>query len=151
MMVMKESSEDVPRNLVNLEVDVGVLKNQVDLLTKLCAKLDLIIEKMLHINRDRILELHQNMEDRDNGLDQRIDDLSGKIVESENRIMGKIEALKSELLTVLLSISSADQTVVKGKVEKLNQYVWIILGGIILLAWLMGHENFDIIRFFLKK
>jgi hypothetical protein len=57
--------------------------------------------------------------------------------ESENRIMAEIKSLKDSM-----AVHSAAS---KAQFEKLNQWKWMIAGGIIVISWLISHSGFDTI------
>lgn len=130
--------------LSEIRVDVGVLKTQVLTLSALCNKMDQVIEKLVdqhdrHINGvysqmdKRRLETEADMSE----IDDRIDTVLEKLQESEVRIMGEIQGLKESMAKH--SESS------KLQFEKLNQWKWMIAGGILVISWLFSHTNVDTI------
>jgi len=131
-------------DLSEIKVDVGVLKTQVLTLSALCNKMDQVIEKLVdqhdrHINGvysqmdKRRLETEANMSE----IDDRIDTVLEKLQESEVRIMAEIQGLKEAMAKH--SESS------KLQFEKLNQWKWMIAGGILVISWLFSHTNIDTI------
>ena len=134
----------MPEDLSEIKVDVGVLKTQVLTLSALCNKMDQIIEKLVdqhdrHINGvysqmdKRRLETEEDIAE----IDARIDTVLDKLQESELRIMQEIKALKG-----CLTEHSANS---KLQFEKINQWKWMIAGGILVLSWLISHGNLDTI------
>ena len=131
-------------DLSEIKVDVGVLKTQVLTLSALCSKMDQVIEKLVdqhdrHINGvysqmdKRRLETEEDIAE----IDARIDTVLDKLQESELRIMQEIKALKG-----CLTEHSANS---KLQFEKINQWKWMIAGGILVLSWLISHGNLDTI------
>lgn len=131
-------------DLSEIKVDVGVLKTQVLTLSALCNKMDQVIEKLVdqhdrHINGvysqmdKRRLETEADMSE----IDDRIDTVLEKLQESEVRIMAEIQELKESMAKH--SESS------KLQFEKLNQWKWMIAGGILVISWLFSHTNIDTI------
>ena len=134
----------MPEDLSEIKVDVGVLMTQVLTLSALCNKMDQIIEKLVdqhdrHINGvysqmdKRRLETEEDIAE----IDARIDTVLDKLQESELRIMQEIKALKG-----CITEHSANS---KLQFEKINQWKWMIAGGILVLSWLISHGNLDTI------
>ena len=134
----------MPEDLSEIKVDVGVLKTQVLTLSALCNKMDQIIEKLVdqhdrHINGvysqmdKRRIETEEDIAE----IDARIDTVLDKLQESELRIMQEIKALKG-----CITEHSANS---KLQFEKINQWKWMIAGGILVLSWLISHGNLDTI------
>ena len=131
-------------DLSEIKVDVGVLKTQVLTLSALCNKMDQVIEKLVdqhdrHINGvysqmdKRRIETEEDIAE----IDARIDTVLDKLQESELRIMQEIKALKG-----CITEHSANS---KLQFEKINQWKWMIAGGILVLSWLISHGNLDTI------
>ena len=131
-------------DISEIKVDVGVLKTQVLTLSALCNKMDQVIEKLVdqhdrHINGvysqmdKRRLETEEDIAE----IDARIDTVLDKLQESELRIMQEIKALKG-----CITEHSANS---KLQFEKINQWKWMIAGGILVLSWLISHGNLDTI------
>ena len=134
----------MPEDLSEIKVDVGVLKTQVLTLSALCNKMDQVIEKLVdqhdrHINGvysqmdKRRIETEEDIAE----IDARIDTVLDKLQESELRIMQEIKALKG-----CITEHSANS---KLQFEKINQWKWMIAGGILVLSWLISHGNLDTI------
>ena len=133
----------------DIRVDVGVLKQQVLTITALCNKMDLVIEKLIDQHDKHITKVYSTMEDRRLETDadireshERIDTVLDKLQESELRIMNEIKSLKD-------SMTKHSETS-KLQFEKLNQWKWMIAGGIVVVSWLFSHTNFDTILHSLK-
>jgi acetate kinase len=127
-----------------IKVDVGVLKTQVLTLSALCNKMDQVIEKLVdqhdrHLNKVYETMNNQRIEKDDDiaEIHQRVDSVLDKLDESENRIMNEIKELKDSM-----SVHSANS---KAQFEKLNQWKWMIAGGIVVVSWLISHTNVDTI------
>jgi len=124
------------QEIVEIKVDIGVLKTQVLTLTALCNKMDVVIEKLVDQHDRHLTKVYATMEDRrlekeaDIGeLHDRIDVVLDKMQSSEFRIMDEIKALRNEM-----------QEHNKREKEALNsllQWKWMIAGGIVLLSWLV--------------
>jgi chromosome segregation ATPase len=134
----------MPDEISEIKVDVGVLKTQVLTLSALCNKMDQVIEKLVDQHDRHINKVYDTMEnqrkEKDNDIAEihnRVDAVLDKLEESENRIMAEIKDLKESMFTH----SAAS----KAQFEKLNQWKWMIAGGIVVVSWLISHSSFDTI------
>ena len=131
-------------DLSEVKVDVGVLKTQVLTLSSLCSKMDQVIEKLVEQHDRHINGVYSQMDKRRLETEEdiaeihdRIDTVLEKVQESELRIMGEIKALKG-----CLTEHSANS---KLQFEKINQWKWMIAGGILVISWLISHGSLDTI------
>jgi len=122
---------------VEIKVDIGVLKTQVLTLTALCNKMDVVIEKLVDQHDRHLTKVYATMEDRrlekeaDIGeLHDRIDVVLDKMQTSELRIMDEIKALRNEM--------QDHNKREKAALDSLLQWKWMIVGGIVLLSWLVN-------------
>jgi len=127
-----------------IKVDVGVLKTQVLTLSAICSKLDTVIEKLVEQHDRHISKVYEDMnnnrkeKDEDiSELHERIDTVLEKVQDSEKCIMGEIKELKDSMT------KHSENS--KLQFEKLNQWKWMIAGGIIVASWLISHTNVDTI------
>jgi len=135
--------------VTNLKVDVGILKTQVSTICQLCEKMDLVIDKIVN-NQDRyISQIYNDMEKRQNEKNEelkevhkRIDTVIDKVQLTEHRIMDEIKELRAEMSQKFKQEQDA--------VEKLSNWRWMIAGGIIVIAWLISHLDYDTIEKILK-
>jgi len=122
---------------VEIKVDIGVLKTQVLTLTALCNKMDVVIEKLVDQHDRHLTKVYATMEDRrlekeaDIGeLHDRIDVVLDKMQTSELRIMEEIKSLRNEM--------QDHNKREKAALDSLLQWKWMIVGGIVLLSWLVN-------------
>lgn len=127
-----------------IKVDIGVLKTQVLTLSSLCSKMDQVIEKLVdqhdrHINKvyDTMDNQRKEKDEDISEIHERIDVVLDKLVQSEKRIMDEIGGLKKSL--------SEHNASSKAEFQKLNQWKWMIAGGIFVASWLISHSGFDTI------
>jgi len=125
------------QEIVEIKVDIGVLKTQVSTLTALCNKMDVVIEKLVDQHDRHLTKVYATMEDRrlekeaDIGeLHDRIDVVLDKMQTSELRIMDEIKALRNEM--------QDHNKREKAALDSLLQWKWMIVGGIVLLSWLVN-------------
>ena len=129
---------------VNLRVDVGVLKTQVNTLTSLCQKMDTLIERIVDQQEKYNLQIYKEMENRRaeknaevKEIHDRIDTIIDKVQITELRLLDEIKELKLQIERN----SKKDQEAI----DKLNQWKWTVGGGIIAVSWLISHLDSDII------
>ena len=129
---------------VDVLIDVGILKTQVLTLSALCNKMDQVIEKLVDQHDRHISKVYDTMDsqrkEKDDDIAEihlRVDTVLEKLDESETRIMAEIKDLKKGM-----SEHSANS---KAQFEKLNQWKWMLAGGIIVATWLISHTGFDTI------
>jgi len=131
-------------NLVN---DVGVLKGQVSALTGIATKLDVIIDKLVDQHDRHIAKVYTDMEARRleteadiKEIHDRIDTVLDKVQTTEKCILEKIE--------VLHACINAHNAKEKEQLDKLLQWKWMIVGGVIAVSWLISHVRPDTLSFF---
>ena len=124
-------------DLTKIKVDVEVLKTQVVTMTSLCQKMDTIIDKLVDQQEKYTVQIYQDMENRRKEknaeikeIHDRIDTVIDKVQITELRIMDEIKELRKELLKKNESDSR--------KVDNLSQSKWMIIGGIIAVAFIIS-------------
>lgn len=131
-------------DITDLKVDVGILKTQIVTITSLCTKMDLVIDKLVTQQEKYTTQIYQEMESRRaeknteiKEIHDRIDTVIDKVQITELRIMDEIKELRAEI--------NRHNSTEKEALDKLNQWKWMIAGGIVALSWLISHINFDTI------
>jgi hypothetical protein len=134
----------MPDDILEIKVDVGVLKTQVLTLSALCNKMDQVIEKLVDQHDRHINKVYDTMDNQRKETNTDVADVHGridvvleKLQESEMRIMAEIKDLKQ---TMGEHVEAS-----KSQYERLNQWKWSLAGGIIVVTWLLSHSNFDIL------
>ena len=124
--------------------DVGVLKGQVSALTGIASKLDIIIDKLVDQHDRHIAKVYDDMEARRmeteadiKEIHDRIDMVLEKVQTTEKSILAKIEDLRT-----CIDKHNAKE---KETLDKLLQWKWMIVGGIVVVTWLISHVNLDIL------
>lgn len=134
---------------IDVQVDIGILKTQVLTLSALCNKMDQVIEKLVEQHDRHIDGVYNQMdkrrletEDDIAEIHLRVDTVLEKLQESEMRIMNEIKGLKDTM--------SKHVETSKSQYEQLNKWKWSIVGGILVLTWLISKVNVDTILHSLK-
>ena len=132
--------------LVELKVDVEVLKNQILTITQLCGKMDSVIDKLVD-NHDRMInQIYNDMEKRKSDtnadikeLHSRITtisrDVSDKVELTERRIMDEIKALREEI--------QEHNRKEDNELRKIMEWKWMAAGAIVVLAWIFSNIKIE--------
>jgi len=133
--------------LSEIKVDVGVLKTQVLTLSAICSKMDQVIEKLVDQHDRHIAKVYTDMDARRKEKDDdvkelhdRIDTVLEKMEHSNEKIMDEFKLLREAM--------TKHNSEEKLALDKLNQWKWMIAGGILVLSWLISHVKPDTLGFF---
>jgi len=131
----------------DIKVDVGVLKTQVLTLSAICSKMDQVIEKLVDQHDRHIAKVYTDMDARRKEKDDdvkelhdRIDTVLEKMEHSNEKIMDEFKLLREAM--------TKHNSEEKLALDKLNQWKWMIAGGILVLSWLISHVKPDTLGFF---
>ena len=137
----------MPDDLSSVKVDVGVLKTQVLTLSAICNKMDQVIEKLVDQHDRHIAKVYTDMDARRKEKDDdvkelhdRIDTVLEKMEHSNEKIMDEFKLLREAM--------TKHNSEEKLALDKLNQWKWMIAGGILVLSWLISHVKPDTLGFF---
>lgn len=132
------------KEMVDVKIDVGVLKTQVLTLSSLCNKMDQVIEKLVDQHDRHIAKVYADMDQRRletekdiKEIHERIDTVLDKMEDSNGKIMEEFKSLRKEM-----SIHNQKE---KETLDKLLEWKWMAAGGIIVLSYLLSHINLDTI------
>ena len=121
-----------------LQVDVGVLKQQVSTLSVLCDKMDKVMEKLVDQHDRHIAKIYTDMDNRRleteadiKEIHVRIDTVLDKMQDSELRLMDELKAMRKDM--------QDHNTKEKESLDKLLQWKWMVAGGIVVLSWIVSH------------
>ena len=130
------------KEVVGLQVDVGVLKQQVSTLTTLCDKMDKVMEKLVDQHDRHIAKIYTDMDNRRleteadiKEIHVRIDTVLDKMQDSELRLMDELKAMRKDM--------QDHNNKEKESLDKLLQWKWMVVGGVIVFSWLVSHVNLD--------
>jgi NurA-like 5'-3' nuclease len=133
-----------PDDLTNVQVDVGILKTQVTTITTLCNKMDQVIEKLVEQHDRHIAKVYDDIDKRRLETDMDIKDIHGridtvldKVQHTEKTLLDEIKGLRAEM--------QAHNAKEKEKLQQLLDWKWMIVGGIIVVTWLLSHVGPDIL------
>jgi uncharacterized protein YdiU (UPF0061 family) len=130
------------KDIVNIQIDVVVLKQQVSTLCTLCDKMDKVMEKLVDQHDRHIAKIYTDMDNRRleteadvKEIHDRIDTVLDKLQASELRLMDELKAMRRDM--------QEHNTKEKESLEKLLQWKWMVVGGVIVLSWLVSHINLE--------
>ena len=139
---------NLDQDTVEMKVDVGVLKTQVATLTQLCNKIDTVIERLMD-NQDRMVnQIYDDMDRRKQDTVADIKDLHSRITTVDRNLSDKLELTERRIMDEIKGLR--DQITEHNEKEdnelkKIMEWKWMAAGGIIVLAWLFSHVNFNMI------
>jgi len=129
---------------IELIGDVGKLKGQVEALTSIAGKLDIIIDKLVDQHDRHIAKVYTDMENRRletekdiKEIHERIDTVLDKMQSTEKSLSEKIESLRDAV-----NIHNKEE---RKQLDQILQWKWMIAGGILVVSWLLSHVSPDII------
>ena len=128
--------------MIDIQVDIGVLKTQVLTLSALCNKMDVVIEKLVDQHDRHIAKVYADMDQRRletekdiKEIHERIDTVLDKMQDSNEKIMEEFKSLRKDM--------TEHNKKEKESLDKLLEWKWMVAGGIIVLSYLISHINFD--------
>ena len=140
-------SEDI----TELKISMGILKAQMETVSNLCLKLETIMEKVTNNHERYAQRIYHDMENRRkekdvelNDMDTRIDDIITKVQITETKLLNELKDLRLEIL-IKMNENCAKQN---KEIENLNNWKWLVMGGIISLTWIISNINFSAIKKF---
>lgn len=130
------------KDVVDLQVSVGVLKQQVSTLTSLCDKMDKVMEKLVEQHDRHIAKIYTDMDNRRleteadiKEIHVRIDTVLDKLQYSELRLMDELKAIRKDM--------QDHNNKEKESLDKLLQWKWMVVGGVLALSWIISHVNLE--------
>lgn len=139
---------DMRVDVVDLQVDVGVMKQQIAHITTLCNKMDSLIEKMME-KQDKIeSEIYDHVEKRQEENTTDVKELHSRITTVDRNLSDKLELTERRIMDEIKSLKKdiADHNAREdAEIKKILEWKWMAAGGIVVIAWLLSHIKFDII------
>lgn len=133
---------------MEIKVDVEVLKRDVDTLTKLCEKMDTVIEKLVDHQAVIISQVYKDMDKREDDTNQDIKELHSRITSTSRELSEKVENTERRIMEQIEKLSRQiheHNAKEDSELEKILQWKWTIVGGILVLSWLTSNIGLDTI------
>ena len=138
----------MPDNVVELKIDVEVLKEKVDNITHLCSKMDQVIEKLVD-NHDRIVtQIYNDMEQRKRDTVEDVKELHSRITTVDRNLSDKIELTERRIMDEIKSLRHTIDEHNKKEdddLRKIFQWKWMVAGGVVVLAWVISNVNMTVL------
>ena len=132
-----------------IRIEVGIIKTQIATILSLYQKLENTIDKINTHSLDCAERIQSEMSQKREELkkfhsedmkeiNKRVDTLIDKLQLAEMRLKDEIQHLRSDVVET----SKEEQK----EIQQLKEWRWAIMGGMIVLSWLISHFNPDIIQ-----
>ena len=134
--------------IVELKVDVGVLKTQVATLTALCNKMDQVIEKLMEKQDTNTNNIYDDMNEKKQETQTDIKELHSRITTVDRNLSDKLELTERRIMEEIKSLRDdiAEHNKAEDKqIGKILEWKWMAAGGILTLAWIISHIKVDFI------
>jgi acetate kinase len=139
---------DKDQELIELKVDVGVLKTQVSSITNLCDKMDKVIEKLVD-NQDRIVnQIYNDMQKREDEKDNDVKELHSRITTVDRNLSDKIELTERRIMDEIKNLRATITEHNKKEdqeLKKILEWKWMAAGGIVVLVWVVSNVNLSVL------
>ena len=139
---------DKENDLIQLKVDVSVLKTQVSSITQLCDKMDKVIEKLVD-NHNRIVDqIYNDMQRREDEKDEDVKELHSRITNVDRNLSDKIELTERRIMEEIKNLRvdiAAHNKKEDSELRKILQGKWMLMGAILVLSWLFSNVNLSVL------
>jgi uncharacterized protein YfbU (UPF0304 family) len=138
-------------DITQIKVDVGVLKNQIDVLTRLCDKMDTIIEKLMSNQDKLVVQIYNDMEKKKAETNVDIKELHSRITTVDRSLSDKLELTERRIMDEIKSLReqiSKHNDKEDSELKKISEWKWMVGGGILLLSFLLSLVKIDILKLF---
>jgi seryl-tRNA synthetase len=144
------------KKLHEVELKVGLLQKDVELTDRLCSKLSESITKIqeLNVNIMQMITLHEQRHEQHEKTESELKDdikeihsrittvnreIHERIDQVERHITERLDAIRSDLA----NHKKQDGNSIGEVLKEVDKYKWMILGGALVLGWILG--NVDLI------
>ena len=103
---------DFENKLSKIETEVAAMREKISFFSVIYEKFDRTLDKLEKQHNDELREVHN------------------KIEEIESSIMDEIKALRQEM--------KEQHQVEKQKIEDLNKWRWLVMGGAVVIGWILS-------------
>jgi predicted RNase H-like nuclease (RuvC/YqgF family) len=103
---------DIESKLSKIETEVAAMREKISFFSVIYEKFDRTLDKLEKQHNDELREVHK------------------KIEEIEVSIMDEIKALRHEM--------KEQHQVEKQKIEDLNKWRWLVMGGAVVVGWILS-------------
>jgi uncharacterized protein YfbU (UPF0304 family) len=132
------------QDCIEIKVDVGILKNQVAMLTQLCNKMDAVIDKLMDNQSKMSDDIYDDMEKKKQDTVADIKELHSRITTVDRNLSDKIELTERRIMEEIKSLRTdiAEHNQKEdSELKKILEWKWAAAGGIIVITWLLSHVD----------
>jgi gas vesicle protein len=137
---------------VALKVEVGVLKEKVNIIADLCEKMDRVIEKLADNNTNMVNQIYKDMDKRKEDTVSDIKELHSRITTTDRNLSDKIELTERRIMDEIKSLRdhiTEHNQKEDDELKSLMQWKWMVAGGVIVVAWIISNIKLDyLVKFF---
>ena len=137
---------------VALKVEVGVLKEKVNIIADLCEKIDRVIEKLADNNTNMVNQIYKDMDKRKEDTVSDIKELHSRITTTDRNLSDKIELTERRIMDEIKSLRdhiTEHNQKEDDELKSLMQWKWMVAGGVIVVAWIISNIKLDyLVKFF---
>jgi len=133
---------------LQVKVDIGILKTQVASITQLCDKMDKVIEKLVD-NHDRMVnQIYNDMQKREDDKNADVKEIHSRITTISRELSDKVELTERRIMD---EIKNLRQDIAEhnekedSELQKILELKWFLLGGAVVLAWLVSNVNMEML------
>ena len=140
------------------KLEIELLKRDVNMITKLCEKFDITIDKMQQVAQDisKIVYLQEKKFEMQEQLNKEVDqvlekqskehtadikELNDRIEKTENVILNEIKILRNDIEDINSALNK--------KIEELNIWRYTVMGGVALVVFVISNFS-DILKMFFR-
>lgn len=137
--------------LQEVRIDVELLKKDVNNITALCSKMDIVIEKLIS-NHDKIInQVYDDMNTKKSETNADIKELHSRITTVDRSLSDKLELTERRIMEELKDLRQEmkeHNDKEQNDLKKIMEWKWMAAGGIVLIAYMLSLVKIDITKFF---
>jgi DNA repair exonuclease SbcCD ATPase subunit len=137
--------------LQEVRIDVELLKKDVNNITALCSKMDIVIEKLIS-NHDKIInQVYDDMNTKKSETNADIKELHSRITTVDRSLSDKLELTERRIMDELKDLRQEmkeHNDKEQNDLKKIMEWKWMAAGGIVLIAYMLSLVKIDITKFF---
>lgn len=136
------------QDIIEMKVDVGVLKQQVSTLTQLCNKMDSVIDRLMEKQENMASDLYDDIDQKKQETVADIKELHSRITTVDRNLSDKIELTERRIMDEIKNLRQdiTDHNKIEDdNIQKILEWKWFAAGGIIAITWILTHVNLDML------
>lgn len=159
-------SEDINESIHNLKLNHGLLEKDVQSLNKFCDKISESIQKIQELNHNfmKMISLCEQRHIRHDDIEETLKedlkevhsritsvnrDMHDRLLSIEHSIGKKIDDLKVDLQTNYCK--NEDAGTFLSFIRTFDKYKWMVVGAALVIGWILGHLNLEVLGSLLVK